>query len=47
MTRKFIALALLIMLAACSAPPELPATDCPREGGIGGTGECQTEDVSS
>jgi len=37
---KVLALFLLIALASCSMPDEIPAIDCPREGGIGGTGDC-------
>ncbi|MEM6311499.1 MAG: hypothetical protein AAF754_15770 [Pseudomonadota bacterium] len=39
----------LLGLSACApmspAPPKLdvPATNCPRDGGIGGTGECGVE----
>lgn len=40
MIRKVLALFLLIALASCSMPDEIPAIDCPREGGIGGTGDC-------
>lgn len=47
MIRKAIALLALIALAACSASAVLPAKDCPREGGIGGTGECSTEQLTS
>ena len=47
MTRKTIALLALIVLTACSAPNVVPVIDCPREGGIGGTGECQAEQTPS
>lgn len=40
MIRKFVALFLLVALASCSMPDENRAVDCPREGGIGGTGDC-------
>ena len=40
---KVIALAAFLALAACTAHEVSPANDCPREGGIGGTGECSTE----
>jgi len=43
MIRKAILLFLLVALASCSTPHEIPANDCPREGGIGGTGDCTTE----
>jgi hypothetical protein len=43
MIRKAIALLALLTLAACSAPAVTPAHDCPREGGIGGTGDCSNE----
>jgi hypothetical protein len=47
MIRKAIALLALLALAAC-APAVVPsAIDCPREGGIGGTGECSTEQLIS
>ncbi|MEO9514460.1 MAG: hypothetical protein ABJH45_26710 [Paracoccaceae bacterium] len=42
MIRKTIALIALILVTACSAP-NVPAKDCPREGGIGGTGDCPNE----
>ena len=38
MIRKAIALFALIALTACSMPDVVPAKDCPRQGGIGGTG---------
>jgi hypothetical protein len=43
MIRKTIALIVLLALAACSIPEALPENDCPREGGIGGTGSCVAE----
>ncbi|GFE51925.1 hypothetical protein So717_36780 [Roseobacter cerasinus] len=43
MIRKTIALVALIALTACSTPDVVPAKDCPRQGGIGGTGDCTTE----
>ncbi len=43
MIRKLIAVFLLTVLASCSAPDKMPANDCPREGGIGGTGDCSTQ----
>ena len=47
MIRKFLVLVVLIGLTACAAPVEVPATDCPREGGIGGTGECSQKSAAS
>ncbi len=47
MIRKAIALLALIALTACSASTVPRANDCPREGGIGGTGECSTEQLTS
>ncbi len=47
MIRKTIALVALIILTACAGPTEAPANDCPREGGIGGTGNCSTEQIIS
>ncbi|MEP3639880.1 MAG: hypothetical protein ABJN14_21715 [Paracoccaceae bacterium] len=46
MIRKTIALIALILVTACSAP-NIPAKDCPREGGIGGTGDCPNEQGAS
>jgi len=43
MIRKTIVLLALLALAACSAPAVVPENDCPREGGIGGTGGCHSE----
>ncbi|MEP1613310.1 MAG: hypothetical protein ABJL72_15475 [Roseobacter sp.] len=43
MIRKIAILGAIIALAACSAPTALPVKDCPREGGIGGTGACVIE----
>ncbi len=48
MIRKLAALVALIALTACSAPEVFPAKDCPRQGGIGGTGgsgDCPEEAV--
>ena len=38
MIRRAIALVAFLALTACSAPEVVPAKDCPRQGGIGGTG---------
>lgn len=38
MTRKILALIALLAVTACSMPDNVPAKDCPRQGGIGGTG---------
>ncbi len=44
MIRKIMAFLLLSALASCSTQSEIPARDdCPREGGIGGTGECSVQ----
>jgi uncharacterized lipoprotein YajG len=43
MIRKILALIAILAVAACSVATEIPANDCPREGGIGGTGDCTTE----
>jgi hypothetical protein len=40
MIRKAIALVALLTLIACSAPDMSAEKECPREGGIGGTGAC-------
>jgi hypothetical protein len=40
MIRKAIALVALLTLVACSMPDMSADTECPREGGIGGTGAC-------
>lgn len=45
MIRKILILAALLAITACSATNVLPANDCPREGGIGGTGSCSDERV--
>lgn len=41
--KKIAALLLLCCVAACT----VSAPDCPREGGIGGTGGCPQEEVAS
>ncbi|MEP1964616.1 hypothetical protein [Tateyamaria sp.] len=46
MIRKLIALLGLVALTACSTPQIVPAKDCPREGGIGGTGDCQSQQTA-
>ena len=43
MIRKVLALVALLAFASCSMPDEIMANDCPREGGIGGTGDCPVE----
>jgi hypothetical protein len=43
MIRKAIALVALLTLVACSAPDMSADKECPREGGIGGTGACTTD----
>ncbi len=43
MIRKAMALVALLTLVACSNPVGNPGKGCPRQGGIGGTGECTTD----
>lgn len=47
MIRNTIAILVLLGLAACASPGPGPGNDCPRQGGIGGTGECSNAQVLS
>ena len=46
MIRRAIAILALLVVVSCSMPERYAGEKCPREGGIGGTGECTTDLMS-